>query len=96
MIKKKVVLALATFLLAFNLISSVTATTSEIKNNYGGEYEDIGYSLIQTTDNGFLIAGSTLSYSPYGADVYLVKVDSVGNLLWNLTYGGTNYDEAFS
>jgi hypothetical protein len=51
---------------------------------YGGSNEDQGYFVRQTTDGGYIIAGST------GGKMYLVKTDSVGSTLWTKTYeGGT-------
>ena len=55
---------------------------------YGGTGTDEGYSVVQTSDGGFAIAGMTLPVGANGNDVYLVKTDSVGNMLWSKTYGG--------
>ena len=61
---------------------------------YGGTSEDRGYSVLAASDGGYIIAGSTGSFSgPFGAgesDVYLVKTNSEGNMLWSQTYGGTD------
>jgi hypothetical protein len=54
----------------------------------GGKDYDCGYSLIQTSDGGYAIAGTTTSFGPVGADVYLVKLDANGNLQWTRTIGG--------
>jgi hypothetical protein len=63
---------------------------------YGGTREDDGFSLIQTTDGGFAVAGQTFSFGHYDFDVYLVKTDSTGNMQWNKTYGGSKYEQGFS
>jgi hypothetical protein len=62
---------------------------------YGGAYDDYVYSVIQTSDGGFALAGSTQSY-PGGCECYLVKTDSNGNMQWSNHYGGSNWDEAKS
>jgi hypothetical protein len=62
----------------------------------GGENEDWGYSLIQTSDGGYAIAGNTEFLGAEGADVYVVKLDAKGNLQWTKTIGGKNHDEGFS
>ena len=56
----------------------------------GGANDDVGFAIIQTTDNGYAIAGFTSSFGQGGPDVYIVKLDSVGNLQWTRTIGGAN------
>jgi len=58
----------------------------------GGENEDLGSSLIQTSDGGYAIAGTTNSVGAGRGDVYLVKLDANGNLQWTKTIGGKNAD----
>jgi hypothetical protein len=57
---------------------------------------EIGFSLIQTSDGGYVIAGSTESFGVGGADVYIVKLDANGNLQWTKTIGGKGWDAGFS
>ncbi len=66
------------------------------RKTYGGPQDDGAKSVIQTGDGGFLLAGYTESYGAGSSDVYLAKVDSNGNLLWNKTYGGSQDDGANS
>jgi len=56
---------------------------------YGGTSHDGGQSVQITADGGFIIAGSTLSFGIGQEDVYLVKTDSLGNVMWEKTYGDT-------
>jgi hypothetical protein len=63
---------------------------------YGGTDTDVGYSVVQTSDGGYAIAGYTLSFGAGGSDVYLVKTDSLGNMVWSKTFGGTGADHAYS
>ena len=62
---------------------------------YGGTGSDIGYSINLTSDGGYIIVGSTASFSGSN-DVWLVKTDSNGNMQWNKTYGGTASDIGYS
>jgi hypothetical protein len=69
---------------------------------YGGAgYERIG-SAIQTTDGGFFITGLSNSTSNevtgnHGSyDYWVVKLYNNGNIQWEQSYGGTNYDAAGS
>jgi len=65
------------------------------ERTYGGGRGYSGYSVEQTIDGGYIIAGCTDWSDPMdSADVYLVKTDSGGNVLWERTYGGIGFDEA--
>lgn len=59
---------------------------------YGGASNDYGYSGEQTSDGGYIIIGETQSFGNGGDDVYLIKTDSVGDIVWTKTYGGTDDD----
>jgi hypothetical protein len=63
---------------------------------YGGAFNDLAHSLIKTSDGGFALTGYTISFGAGPADFWLVKTDSNGNMQWNKTYGGANYDRANS
>jgi len=63
---------------------------------YGGTEEDAGFSVQQTSDGGYIIAGSTYSFGVGVSDFYLLKTDSSGVMLWTRTYGGFCFDEGFS
>ena len=63
---------------------------------YGGARADIGYSIENTLDLGYIIAGSTASYGLGYSDAYVVKLDGSGVLEWQNTFGGTKDDRAFA
>jgi len=63
---------------------------------YGGSGVDAAYSLIQTTDGGYAVTGATFSKGAGGADLWVIKLDSQGNMIWDRTYGGSDADEAWS
>ncbi|MEM2722602.1 MAG: T9SS type A sorting domain-containing protein, partial [Thermoplasmata archaeon] len=54
---------------------------------------DGAYSVKQTPDKGYILAGTTKSagFTPY--DAYIVKTDQSGNFLWNKVFGLSNADE---
>jgi predicted secreted protein len=63
---------------------------------YGEANGETCYSVVETSDGGFALSGYTISFGAGGGDVWLVKTDSAGNLLWSQTYGGTNWDTGYS
>ncbi len=69
---------------------------------YGGFFTDTPYDVIQTQDNGFIIVGTSdsvdvdISNNKGSYDCWVTKIDVVGNIEWEKTYGGTEIDEARS
>ncbi len=59
---------------------------------YGGLGLDNGWSVQQTPDGGFIIAGFTSSFGAGGIDVLLIRTDAAGEQLWSQTYGGEGDD----
>ena len=89
---------LTILVLALTLPMSVSASEPvvEWQKTFGGSSWDEAYSVQQTSDGGYIIAGSTLSYGSGEWDVYLIKTDSDGNLEWQKTFGGPSCDIAYS
>jgi hypothetical protein len=61
---------------------------------YGGPASDGGASVQQTSDGGYIIAGSTGSFGAGGGDAYVIKTTASGDTIWTRTYGGTANDGA--
>jgi hypothetical protein len=59
---------------------------------FGGAAFDMAYTVEQTSDDGYIAVGYTLSFGEGNEDVYLVKTDALGSLEWAKTYGGTGGD----
>jgi hypothetical protein len=62
---------------------------------FGGRGSDVTYDLVSCKGGGFALAGSTLSFGAGNGDMYLVRIDAEGRLMWNRSYGGSSADEAW-
>jgi hypothetical protein len=64
---------------------------------FGEDGYDAAYSIQQTTDGGYIVAGVTgLFGDNYNSDVYILKLNSDGSLAWQKKYVGSNDDYAYS
>ncbi|MBC7864651.1 MAG: T9SS type A sorting domain-containing protein [Bacteroidia bacterium] len=68
----------------------------------GGSNGDLGQSILQTTDGGYIVGGTTGSTDGdvtglHGTsqDVWMVKLDAAGNISWQKCLGGTGTDGIF-
>jgi len=59
---------------------------------FGGALADVGNSVIQTNDGGFVVAATTSSFGAGGQDIWLIKTDENGDTLWTKTFGGIGDD----
>ncbi|MCJ7423598.1 hypothetical protein MUP01_04930 [Candidatus Bathyarchaeota archaeon] len=79
------------------LVKTDSAGNALWNKTYGGAQEDVLFSIVCLGDDGFALAGYTRSYGdPDHYDLWLMRTDSNGNMLWNRTYGGPTYDVAYS
>src|SRR5271157_228737 len=76
------------------MAESSPSSTVQWSKSFGGQESDVAYSLIQTGDGGFALAGSNNSNGSGGSDALLIKTDSSGNMQWERTYGGSKDDIA--
>jgi uncharacterized delta-60 repeat protein len=66
------------------------------QKTYGGGFYDDASSVQQTSDGGYIVAGETWSFSATGYDVWVLKLDASGDVVWQKTYGGGRDDGAWS
>jgi uncharacterized delta-60 repeat protein len=59
---------------------------------YGGTKPDIPCSIAVTSDGSILFSGMTQSFGHGDYDLWLVKLNSSGGIIWERTYGGTELD----
>lgn len=88
------------FLLLFINAAVFAQPTMRWQKNYGGSNNDSTTSIKQTSDGGYIVAGTT--YSNDGdvtgnhgkADYWVAKLDAIGSIVWKKTYGGSGWDIA--
>jgi hypothetical protein len=94
-VKKSIFLVV---LLGLFCVSTVFADPGDTlwTRTYGGEEHDCAYSVQQTSDGGYILAGETSSFGVNVWDVYLIKTDANGDSVWARTYGGVELDDGYS
>ena len=56
-------------------------------NTYGGKKEDVGKSIKQSGDGGYIITSETSSKGAGKNDIWVIKVDKNGKVKWDITIG---------
>lgn len=78
------------------LVKTDADGNSEWIRTYGGSENDYGYSVLQTVDGGYIVAGRTNSFGAGSNDFYVVKTRFNGSSQWERTFGGADSDGAWS
>jgi hypothetical protein len=78
------------------LIKTGSNGISQWERTFGGSGNDVGYSVQQTSDGGYIIAGTTGAFGDPNGNVYLIKTEPNGNSQWERTFGGSSFDEGRS
>lgn len=89
----KIKFLIAIFVLYFMSLLSLHAQWAK---TYGGMGEDEAYSIQQTSDGGYIIAGLTESFEDESGDAWIIKIDPNGNIEWQKTYGKNYLDTAYA
>jgi hypothetical protein len=69
---------------------------SQFQKTYGGNAIEEAITVQQTIDGGYIIGGNSNSWGGGGNDIYIVKTDDKGDLLWSKTFGSTGNDYTYS
>ena len=81
-------------LFQFLFISVITFPQITFQKTYGGIEAEDANAVVQTDDGGYIIAGSTRSYGAGNFDLYIIRTDPSGNIIWTKTFGGDRYDKS--
>jgi hypothetical protein len=99
----KTVLFYLSFIIVYTNSFAQTDIALQWQKTYGGSGEDFSWSVKQTSDGGYIVAGKTSSidgditgYHGGISDFWVVKTDPSGNIQWQKTYGGSAEDRASS
>lgn len=86
------------FIMIFIFVITISGQVPDTlwTKTYGGAGSEVGYSVDQTNDGGFILAGFSDSFGSGGYDVWLIKTDEWGDTVWTKTYGGLLNDVAFT
>ena len=98
----KIFISVALVLITFHAVSVQAPPDTLWTKIFGGdepggcEYSgDVGRSVEQTDDYGFIVTGWTNSFGHGGSDVWLLGTDKNGNELWSYAIGGENNEAGF-
>ncbi|MFA6241829.1 MAG: hypothetical protein WC655_12925, partial [Candidatus Hydrogenedentales bacterium] len=62
---------------------------------HGGTNSDYGRDLKQTSDGGYIVAGTTYSFGTFNGDMCLLKTNANGYLTWSYTFGGFDFEKGY-
>ncbi len=82
-------------ILLFLFLSGSLSAQNTFYKNYDYAGDEFGHFVIETSDGGYAIIGTTNSLGAGNYDVWLLKTDSSGDTLWTKTYGGPDDDEGY-
>ena len=73
------------------------STTGDIiwEKTYGHEKDEFGKSITEDANEGYLICGTTNSTQSGYKNVWVIKINAIGQLVWEKTFWGSDNDNAF-
>ena len=68
--------------------SNLTGTSFD-NTFYGGSNNDYGVAIVKVEDGGYIIVGNVEEIAGSNSNVYVIKVDDLGSIIWDKEYGTT-------
>lgn len=97
------------FILTGGLTDSLSSENSDIllikidnngnffwEKTFGANDHEYGLSVLQTSDQGYIITGPSEDNGTGDSQIMLIKTDNVGNQIWRQEFGGDNFDVGYS
>ena len=72
-----------------SFIATETYAQETFIKGYGNTGYDFGRDILQDTDTGYVITGSSSSFAGADAEAFLLKIDKYGDFVWSYNYGGS-------
>jgi hypothetical protein len=73
-----------------------SAGSIQWQKSYGGPGFDYAFSVLQLATGEYMIAGITDSFGAGSSDAWILKLDAIGNVLLQKTYGTANQESGYS
>ncbi len=94
---KKGVLYLLVLLVGLGVAYAAESVYVEWEKTFDKHNYEWTYSIKQTSDSGFIIAGNTCTlFFPMNCDIWLIKTDSEGSIVWDKIFGGFGIERVWS
>jgi uncharacterized delta-60 repeat protein len=89
---KKIIFVAALFF----IFTSLALLDAQWAKTYGGKREDCPFSVQQTSDGGYIVAGYTDSFGAEDRDLWILRLNAKGKVVWQKNFGKDNTDGAHS
>lgn len=79
-------------LFLFVSLSALTFAQSNLYKQYSNNGYDFGQGIVELPDSSYVITGASSSFLDGPSEMFLLKVDSLGEYIWSKHYGGLETD----
>jgi len=83
------------FFIIFLCLFFFTHAQTTFEKKYASSYDQSGRDVLPTPDGGYIIAGMTETQFAGDSDIYAIKTNSIGDMVWTKSYGGYQPENAY-